>query len=168
MYDINGRSKSRQWKPTNDTEMLKFFGIIIEMGLVQMPELEYYWSSSTGAVVNYMDPKSFKMQWQEIGLNNSSSSGIFRTTEKLKRGEAYGLQNKEGIKLVVWKDKKDVLMISTKPSHSAAMANTGKINFENEPIMKPQIEIDYNRGRQGTDLFDQLSAYYTCLRRSIK
>ena len=25
--------------------MLKFLGIIIEMGLVQMPEIEYYWSS---------------------------------------------------------------------------------------------------------------------------
>jgi len=45
-HDIRRRSKSRQWKPTNDVEMLKFFGIIIEMGLVQMPELEYYWSSS--------------------------------------------------------------------------------------------------------------------------
>jgi hypothetical protein len=26
--------------------------------------------------------------------------------KKLKRGEAYGLQNKEGIKLIMWKDKK--------------------------------------------------------------
>jgi hypothetical protein len=34
--------------------------------------------------------------------------------------------------------------------------------------MKPQVVLDYNEGRQGTDLSDQLSAYYTCLRRSIK
>jgi hypothetical protein len=27
-------------------EMLKFLGIIIEMGLIQMPKLEYYWSNS--------------------------------------------------------------------------------------------------------------------------
>ena len=26
--------------------MLKFLGIIIEMGLVQMPEIDYYWSKS--------------------------------------------------------------------------------------------------------------------------
>ena len=28
--------------------------------------------------------------------------------------------------------------------------------------------MDYNEGRIGTDLSDQLSSYYTCLRRSIK
>ena len=45
-HEISRRSKFRQWKPTADEEMLKFFGIIIEMGLVQMPKLKYYWSSS--------------------------------------------------------------------------------------------------------------------------
>ena len=34
--------------------------------------------------------------------------------------------------------------------------------------MKPQVVLDYNKGRQGIDLSDQLSAYCTCLRRSIK
>ena len=310
---ISRRSKSHQWKPTNDVEMLKFLGIIIEMGLVQMPKLEYYWSNSQlygseiirsamardrfelllkfwhfsdnnkyhsnqdrlfklkplldllkarfssvyvpGAVITidetmipwrgrllfkqYIPGKAHKYgikmyklaatngyTWNYLiytgkqdpmaGLGHAETvvmslldglSGCYRTVvadnfftsiplakrllahdtyligtlrsnraasakeflqKKLKRGEAYGLQNKEGIKLVVWKDKKDVLMISTKPSHSAAIVDTGKTNFENEPIMKPQIVIDYNRGRQGTDLSDQLSAYYTCLRRSIK
>jgi hypothetical protein len=45
-HDISRRSKSHQWKPTSDVEMLKFLGIVIEMGLVQMPKLEYYWSNS--------------------------------------------------------------------------------------------------------------------------
>ena len=45
-HKISRRSKSRQWKPTTDVEMLKFFGIIIEMGLVQIPKLEYYWGNS--------------------------------------------------------------------------------------------------------------------------
>ena len=45
-HDISRRSIFQQWKPTNNTEMLKFFGIVIEMGLVQMPNLKYYWSSS--------------------------------------------------------------------------------------------------------------------------
>jgi len=45
-HEISRRSKFRQWEPTTDEEMLKFFGIIIEMGLVQMPKLEYYWSNS--------------------------------------------------------------------------------------------------------------------------
>jgi hypothetical protein len=34
--------------------------------------------------------------------------------------------------------------------------------------MKPQVVLDYNKGRQGTDLSDQLSTYYTHLSKSIK
>ena len=45
-YEIRRRSKFRQWKPTTNEEILKFFGIIIEMGLVRMSKLKYYWSSS--------------------------------------------------------------------------------------------------------------------------
>ncbi len=43
---LTKRSKTLQWKPSTSEEMLKFLGIIIEMGLVQMPEIEYYWSKS--------------------------------------------------------------------------------------------------------------------------
>ena len=59
-------------------------------------------------------------------------------------------------------------MISTRPSHSAVVVDTGDINSKNESIMKPQVVLDYKEGTQGTDLSDQLSTYYTCLRRSIK
>jgi hypothetical protein len=59
-------------------------------------------------------------------------------------------------------------MISTKPSHSATVVNTGKNNKLNERIMKLQVVLDYNEGKQGIDLSDQFSSYYTCLRRSIK
>jgi hypothetical protein len=68
----------------------------------------------------------------------------------------------------MWKDKKDVLMISTRPSHSATVMDTGNTNSKNERIMKPQVVLDYNKGRQSSDLSDQLSAYDACLRRSIK
>jgi hypothetical protein len=59
-------------------------------------------------------------------------------------------------------------MISTRPSHSATVVDSGKTNIQNKLIMKPQVLLDYNKGRQGSDLSDQLSAYYTCLKRSIK
>jgi len=39
--------------------------------------------------------------------------------KKLKRGEVYGLQSNNGTKLIKLEDKRDVLMIYTKPSHSA-------------------------------------------------
>ncbi len=34
--------------------------------------------------------------------------------------------------------------------------------------MKPQVVLDYNKMRQGSDLSDQIAACYACLRRSIK
>jgi hypothetical protein len=105
-----------------------------------------------------------------IGIlrSNRARSESEVVEKRLRCGEIYGLQNKDDVKLIQWKDKKDVLMISTRPSHSATVVNTGNINSENERIMKPQVVLDYNEGRQGTDLSDQLSAYYTCLRKSIK
>lgn len=45
-HETSRRSIFHQWKPTTNEEMLKFFGIIIEVGSVQMPKLKYYWSSS--------------------------------------------------------------------------------------------------------------------------
>ena len=312
-HDISRRSKSHQWKPTNDVEMLKFLGILIKMGLVQMPKLEHYWSNSQlhgseiirsamardrfelllefwhfpdnnkyhsnqdrrfrlkplldllkasfrsvyipGAVVtidetmipwrgrllfkqyvpgkahkygvkmyklaatngytwNYLiytgeqDPMADLGHAETIVMNlldglsgcyptvvadnfftsislskcllahdtyligtlkrNRTASGKEFLRRKLQRGEVYGLQNEEGIKLIIWKDKKDVLMISTKPLHLADVIDSGKTNFRNEPITKPKVVVDYNKGGQGTDLSDQLSAYYTCLRRSLK
>jgi hypothetical protein len=79
--------------------------------------------------------------------------------KKQHRGEVYGRQNGDDIKLILWKDKRDVLMITSRPSDSAALMDTGKTSIENEPIMKPQVVLDYNKGRQGIDLSDQLSAY---------
>ena len=100
--------------------------------------------------------------------SNRAGSGNEVPQRKLRRGEVYGRQNRDGITLVKWKDKRDVLMISSRPSHSATLMNTGKTSIQNECIMKPQVVLDYNKGRQGIDLSDQLSAYYTWIRRSTK
>jgi len=60
-------------------------------------------------------------------------------------------------------------MISTKQSHSATLVDAEKKNSKsNERIMKPQVIVNYNKGKQVIDLSDQLSTYYTCLRRSKK
>jgi hypothetical protein len=45
-HEIISQSKFCQWKPNTDQEMLKFLGIVIQMGLTQMPKLSHYWSSS--------------------------------------------------------------------------------------------------------------------------
>ena len=56
--------------------MLKFLGIIIEMGLMQMPQIDYYWSKK-----NCLDVKSFKIRCREIDLNYFSNFIIFQITE---------------------------------------------------------------------------------------
>jgi len=48
------------------------------------------------------------------------------------------------------------------------MVDTGKINKKKENIVKPQIIIDYNKGKAGIDLSDQLSSYNFCVRKSIR
>ena len=73
--------------------------------------------------------------------SNRGGSGNEVAKKNLRLGKVYGLRNKEGVKLIMWKNKR---------------------------IMKPQVLLDYNGGRIGTDLSDQLSSYYACLRRSIK
>ena len=68
--------------------------------------------------------------------------------EKLKRGEMYGLQSSNGMKLIKWKDRRDVLMISTKPSRSATLVDTEKTDEVNQPITKSPVVLDYNQGKQ--------------------
>ena len=40
------RSRFINWKPVSREEMEGFFGVIINMGLIQLPTLESYWSFS--------------------------------------------------------------------------------------------------------------------------
>ena len=84
--------------------------------------------------------------------------GTLRSNRVGSGSEVYGLQNKDGIKLIMWKDKQEVSMISTRPSDSATVVDTGNINSKNERIMKPQVVLDYNEERMGTDLSDQRSS----------
>jgi Transposase IS4 len=105
-----------------------------------------------------------------IGTLRSNRAGVGNEIreENLHHGEVYGRQNRDVTKLIKWRDKRDVLMISTRPLHLTTVVDSGKTNFQNKRIMKSQVVLDYNKERQGIDLSDQPSVYYTCLRRSIK
>ena len=39
---LTKRSKTLQWRRSTNEEILKFLGIIIDIGLLQMPEIDYY------------------------------------------------------------------------------------------------------------------------------
>lgn len=84
-------------------------------------------------------------------------------TAKLKRGKCIGKENNNGITILKWKDKRDVLVLSTK--HSVEMVNVQtKTGFR----QKPKIIVDYNAGKTAIDLSDQMTAYSSPLRKTIK
>lgn len=62
---------------------------------------------------------------------NRVGSGDRILEENLIRGEVYGLQNKDDIKLIRRNDINDILMISTGPPHSASVVDSGKLNIQN-------------------------------------
>jgi len=48
------------------------------------------------------------------------------------------------------------------------MVETFKKNRKYEPVLKPKIILDYNAGKAGIDLSDQLSSYSSPVRKSIR
>lgn len=84
-------------------------------------------------------------------------------SQKLKRGEFIARENRKGITILKWKDKRDVLMLSTK--HSAEMTTVNKKSYLCE---KPQIVVEYNLGKSAVDLSDQMITYSSPLRRTVK
>lgn len=89
-------------------------------------------------------------------------------SKKLKKGEIIGYVNSDKVKIVKWKDKRDVLMISTEKGHDTNLRETGKRNRKGEIVKKPNIVLDYNEAKKGVDLSDQMSAYYDSLRKTFK
>ena len=89
-------------------------------------------------------------------------------SKKLKKGEMYALENSKGVRVYKWVDKKPVIMLSTLPEHMDELVATGRKNKKEEEIRKPRCILDYNNSKKGVDISDQMSSYYTSLRKTIK
>ncbi|VDL71409.1 unnamed protein product [Nippostrongylus brasiliensis] len=75
---------------------------------------------------------------------------------KLQRGEVVNKQNLKGVLVLKWKDKKDILMMSTK--HDASFHQNGK----------PMVVVDYNKMKGFVDLSDQIAADTSFVRKRAK
>ena len=42
---LHSQSRYANWKPVTSEEMEGFYAVIINMGVIQLPEIELYWSS---------------------------------------------------------------------------------------------------------------------------
>ncbi|GBP23589.1 PiggyBac transposable element-derived protein 4 [Eumeta japonica] len=82
---------------------------------------------------------------------------------KLKKGHFIAKESEDGITVLRWKDKRDVLVLSTK--HSTRFVSGTK---NNKTTMNPAIVVDYNKAKGAVDLVDQMAAYQTPLRKVPK
>ncbi|KAJ8934918.1 hypothetical protein NQ314_013108 [Rhamnusium bicolor] len=100
-----------------------------------------------------------------IGTVRKNRKGLDNSTleAKLQKGEICSVQQ-QYMTFMKWRDQRDVLMIST--CFGDGSVETGKDRRGNTKT-KPKIIVEYNKGKQGVDISDQLSSYYTSLRKSL-
>ncbi|KAI4475495.1 hypothetical protein M0802_015132 [Mischocyttarus mexicanus] len=82
--------------------------------------------------------------------------------KKQKRGEIRSSENSSGIKFVQWTDKRTVSMNTSCPNHNCEFTRERSTRY------KLDLVIDYNDAKKGVDLSNQMSAYYSSLRKTIK
>lgn len=76
-----------------------------------------------------------------------------------------GKEASDGIVVGKWKDRREVLFLSTK--HVLDMVPSGKVRSGTEK-RKPAIIVEYNKGKQGVDISDQMASYFSPLRKTIR
>lgn len=96
--------------------------------------------------------------------SNRKRNPLFVVRKKLKPGEICWRRNRKNVIVLKWKDKRDVLMISTK--HNASIVKS--ISNRGKESVKPEIVHDYNKNMSGIDRADQMTSYYACPRRSVR
>lgn len=121
----------------------------------------------------YSSPRLFLA----IKEGGSNAVGTVRTTRKnmpkelkapkLAKGDCKTLFSR-GIMAIQWQDRKPVTMLST--CHGAAdITDTGKRRHKgNEPVLKPRVVQEYNKGMGGVDRQDQQLACFPIMRRYAK
>ncbi|KAJ8933503.1 hypothetical protein NQ314_013968 [Rhamnusium bicolor] len=84
-------------------------------------------------------------------------------TKKLKKGESIARYS-DDIMVAKWKNKRDVLYISTE--HRNEMVQF--VDKRNRSIEKPATILHYNRHMGGIDRQDQMTSYYPASRKTIR
>ncbi|KAJ8936250.1 hypothetical protein NQ314_012437 [Rhamnusium bicolor] len=74
-------------------------------------------------------------------------------------------RQKKYITVLKWHEKRDVIMLST--CHDDRLDSVGKNKKDGTEKKKPRVVIDYNSAKQGIDVSDQLSSYYSPVRKSL-
>ncbi|KAJ8927402.1 hypothetical protein NQ314_020182, partial [Rhamnusium bicolor] len=160
------KARIHEWYNTNEEEMEKFIDPFLWMGLVSFPTIESYWSKN---ILYHNKVKSLLSRNPHALVNQSThlvgrlrSNQMHNPKEKviqetLKKGETVAAESNTGVVIQKWKDKREVLTLSTK--HTAEMKI---VRNESEKLLGI---IDYNKQKSYIDLSDQMKANSTSLRR---
>lgn len=110
--------------------------------------------------------KLLDRQTHLVGTLRKNRKGIPKdiVQKKLKKGEVIAKESDSGVVILKWCDKREVLMLTTKHKNEMVTVKS-KNGTEKE---KPTAIRDYNQNKSFIDLSDQLKAYSSCLRRSLK
>lgn len=84
--------------------------------------------------------------------------------KKLEKGELIA-KHSNNISIQKWKDKREVLIISTE--HNGELIITG-INKRGQEIVKPKSIFAFNKYMGGIDTIDQMLSYYPCERKTLR
>lgn len=110
---------------------------------------------------------------QYLHENNTGTCGTVREDRKYmakfpKNQRAGQVDRKkcENVLAVKWKDKRSVTALST--LHTGAMQDSGKKTRDNQPIMKPDLILDYNINMRLVDKSDMMIGDVECVRRTVK
>nr|CAH7712980.1 unnamed protein product [Callosobruchus chinensis] len=110
-------------------------------------------------------PKVTEKKTHLLGTLRSNRRGNPKEVinEKLKRGEVVAKENNRGICILKWKDKREVLMLSTKHTHETVI-----VHKRTGDVEKPVAAIEYNKAKSSIDLSDQMASYDSALRKTVK
>lgn len=90
------------------------------------------------------------------GLEEKETLQLFAPKKLSKSGSIFRYNSI--VCVCKWRDKRDVLPISTK--HSPELMNVTK--KRGQTVLKPDIVVEYNKFIIGVDRHDQMLSYYTC------
>ncbi|KAF0694469.1 piggyBac transposable element-derived protein 4-like, partial [Aphis craccivora] len=96
--------------------------------------------------------------------NNRKNNPKEVISKKLKTGETACKYTKDGVCIVKWKDKREVLAISSEFKNEMVEAQ----NKYGQSKLKPLPISEYNKFMSGIDRQDQMMSYYPCERKTLR
>ncbi|CAG5024488.1 unnamed protein product [Parnassius apollo] len=148
LSNLKPKSRLRAWTPTTPEEMKKFLGVLLAMGLVRIPRLNDYWSKRNIYNNKYISSVMTRDRFLLILKFWHFSQESPNDTDKLKK-------IRDTFNKIL--EKMQTLLEPGKTNRI-----TGNI------IKKPQCVITYNENKKGIDFNDQMSSYYSSLKRGMK